>query len=329
MGFFDFLKNLFRSTPKKRLPNLTPPQQGLGTDELTRRLGLSLEDIERVPVDYHKFDIPKKSGGMRSITAPNMSLKLIQRRILNRLLNKLSCHGCATGFEKGHSIVTNANVHVGSEVVLKMDIIAFFTSTSADRVRGYFYGIGWGKEATDILVRLCTHNDRLPQGAPTSPRLSNLVNIEMDARLCGWAQKVRAVYTRYADDLTFSFADPDNSATIGSVSQNPKTLEKVYGQYQPHDLLTSTIRMTKKVLAEYDYELHNKRKLNIRRRHQHQRVCGLVVNERVALPRKTRRRLRAIRHHIDNGKSATLTARQLAGWDALEQMIAAQAANNE
>ena len=318
MGFFDFLKNLFGSTPKKRLPNLTPPEQGLGTDELARRLGLSVENLERVGVDYHKFDIPKKTGGTRTITAPNPSLKLIQRRILNRLLNKLSCHGCATGFEKGHSIVTNANVHVGSEVVLKMDVIAFFTSTSADRMRGYFYGIGWGQEATDILVRLCTHNDRLPQGAPTSPRLSNLVNIEMDARLCGWAQKVGAGYTRYADDLTFSFADLGDSASLTRIGRN-----------HPHDLVTSTIRITKKILHEYGYELHNKRKLNIRRRHQQQRVCGLVVNERVALPRTTRRRLRAIRHHIDNGKSATLTAKQLAGWDGLEQMIAAQTADSE
>lgn len=329
MGFFDFLKNLFGSTPKKRLPNLTPPEDGLGTDELTRRLGLSVENLERVGVDYHKFDIPKKTGGTRTITAPNPSLKLIQRRILNRLLNKLNCHGCATGFEKGHSIVTNANVHVGSEVVLKMDVIAFFTSTSADRVRGYFYGIGWGKEATDILVRLCTHNDQLPQGAPTSPRLSNLVNIEMDARLGGWAQKIGAAYTRYADDMTFSFSQLDNPASLTTIGRNPKTMEPVKSRMHPHDLVTSTIRVTKKILHEYGYELHNKRKLNIRRRHQQQRVCGLVVNERVALPRKTRRRLRAIRHHIDNGKSATLTAKQLAGWDALEQMIAAQTADSE
>ena len=329
MGFFDFLKNLFGSTPKKRLPNLTPPEQGLGTDELARRLGLSRENLEQVPVDYHKFNIPKRSGGMRSITAPNTSLKLIQRRILTRLLNKLTCHGCATGFEKGHSIVTNANVHVGSEVVLKMDIIAFFDFTSANRIRGYFYGIGWGKEATDILLRLCIRGGSLPQGAPTSPRLSNLVNIEMDARLCGWAQKVGAAFTRYADDLTFSFPQLDNSASLTTTGQNPKTMQPVKSRMHPHDLVTSTIRITKKILHEYGYELHNKRKLNIRRRHQQQRVCGLVVNERVALPRKTRRRLRAIRHHIDNSRTATLTPKQLAGWDALEQMIEAQTHDSE
>ena len=86
-------------------------------------------------------------------------------------------------------------------------------------------------------------------------------------------------------------------------------------------MISSTIRMTKWVLAEYGYQLHNKRKLNIRRRHQQQCVTGLVVNDRVNLPRKTRRWLRAVRHHHETSRRATLTQKQLAGWTALEQMI--------
>ncbi|MBE0534363.1 MAG: RNA-directed DNA polymerase [Phycisphaerae bacterium] len=324
MGFFDFLKRLFSSEPERRAPRLVAPEPGLGPDELARRLGLSVQQLESTPCDYHEFAIRKRSGGTRQITAPNRQLKTVQRKILKRLLGRLCCHPCATGFEKRHSIVTNAAVHVGADAVLRMDMIAFFRMTTAERIRGYFYGIGWGKEATDLLIRLCTHNGALPQGAPTSPRLSNLVNIEMDTRLACWARKIGAAYTRYADDVTFSFPDLDASAPGPAFDQNPKTLESIRRD-EGDALITSTIRMTKKVLGEYGYELHNKRKLNIRRRHQQQRVCGLVVNEKVALPRRTRRWLRAVRHHHATGRRATLTAQQLAGWDALEHMIALQA----
>ncbi len=332
MGFFDILKMIFGccpSGPKLRKLNLTPPDPGLGPEELARRLELPLDQMLSVGADYFHFDIPKRRGGKRGITAPNPALKQIQRRILRRLLNRLNTHSAAMGFEKHESIVTNALCHVGSEVVLRMDFIAFFNSTTVDRLRAYFYGIGWGKEATDILIRLCTHNGSLPQGAPTSPRLSNLINIEMDARLDGWAKKVGAIYTRYADDMTFSFAQLAYPLAITQRAQNPRTLEHISKRMEARHIISSTIRMTKWVLAEYGYELHSKRKLNIRRRHQQQRVCGLVVNERVALPRKTRRWLRAVRHHIDNGRGATLTPKQLAGWDALEQMIATQTAGSE
>ena len=140
----------------------------------------------------------------------------------------------------------------------------------------------------------------LPQGAPTSPRLSNLTNYAMDARLSGQAAACGATYTRYADDLTFSFAADSRQA-----------VRKVIGG-------------TKKIVGDYGYRLHQKRKLVIRRRHQRQMVTGLVVNARPALPRQTRRRLRAIRHHLAAGRAATLTAEQLAGWDALETMILRQ-----
>ena len=329
MGFFDILKSIFSfspSGPQLRKPNLTPPDAGLTAAELARRLDIPLDVLFSVPVEYSHFDIPKRNGGTRNITAPNASLKQIQRRILRRLLNRLNTHCAAMGFEKNESIVTNALCHTGAEVILKMDIIAFFNTTTEDRIRGYFYAIGWGKESTDILIRLCTHNGHLPQGAPTSPRLSNLVNIEMDARLDGWAKKFGAIYTRYADDMTFSFASLADCPAITQLGQNPKTLERVKTQMQPRHMISAAIRMTKWVLAEYGYQLHNKRKLNIRRRHQQQRVTGLVVNEKVALPRKTRRWLRAVRHHIENSRRATLTPKQLAGWTALEQMIEKQTA---
>jgi RNA-directed DNA polymerase len=326
MGFLNFLLNLFQSKgPKRRPLNLTPPPDGRTMAQLAPRLGLSDDLLNAVSITYHTFQIPKRSGGLRMICAPSEELKKIQRTILHRLLKRLSSHPSATGFEKDRSIATNASAHVGSEVILRMDIQNFFESTDADRVRAYFYGIGWGQEVADLLIRLCTWNGSLPQGAPTSPRLSNLVNFELDARLDGWARRIGAVYTRYADDITFSFRNLDQMPPIQKTAQNPKTLEKVPQTIQDRQFITATIRITKKVLSEYGYKIHTKKKLNIRRRHQQQKVTGLVVNERVALPRKTRRWLRAVRHHLETGKPASLTAGQLAGWQSLQSMIQKQA----
>lgn len=310
--------------PQRRLPNLTPPEKGREAGQLAVRLGCSLDALAAVAIAYQQFVIPKRSGGQRVIHAPEPSLKKVQRTILNRLLSKLKSHPAATGFERGASIVTNAFGHVGADVVLRMDIKNFFTATGEGRLRGYLYGIGWDKKSADILVRLCTYKGSLPQGAPTSPRLSNLINYELDARLDGWARKVGAIYTRYADDITFSFHDMDNRSSVQIAVQNPKTLEKVPYALKPDHFVAYTIRMTKKVLAEYGYELHTKRKLNIRRRHQQQKVTGLVVNKTVALPRKTRRRLRAVQHHLETGRPASLTQKQFAGWQAFRQMIKEQ-----
>ena len=276
------------------------PPERWGLDELARRLGLSLEQLRTVQLGYRTFTIPKRGGGQREIQAPEAALRDLQRRILRRLLRRLRCHPAVTGFERGHSIVTNALPHVNRSVVLRMDLKQFFISTTAKRVHGYFRTIGWSTEAAELLTRLCTHDGGLPQGAPTSPRLSNLVNLPMDHRLAKLAARCGAVYTRYADDLTFSF-DAQGRASVAS-----------------------TIRATKSIVRFYGYALHTREKLHIRRRHQRQLVTGLVVNQRVALPRPIRRRLRAVAHHLATGRPATLSPQQLAGWHALLSMILLQ-----
>ena len=181
-----------------------------------------------------------------------------------------------------------------------MDLKDFFRSTTARRVERYFRLIGWERKAAKLLVGFCTHEGHLPQGAPTSPRLSNLVNYVMDARLSGVAARLHAVYTRYADDITFSF-DTDNRQAVGHA-----------------------IGATKAIVSQYGYRVHHRRKLRVARRHQSQRVTGLVVNERPALPRRTRRWLRAVEHRRATGGIATLTGEQLAGWRALQRMIETQ-----
>jgi RNA-directed DNA polymerase len=276
--------------------------KGLGVDELSRRLKMSAAELQAIPIAYEEFSIPKRSGGVRKILAPNLKLKAVQRRLLHQLFRKLKAFPLATGFERNHSIVTNAACHVGKAVIVKMDVKDFFPTTSTERVQQYFRKIGWNREATELLTKLCTHQGGLPQGAPTSPRLSNLVNYRLDVRLSKAAAALGASYTRYADDLTFSFAE-----------DRPAAVRKL-------------IHICQIVVREEGYSLHLRKKLHIRRCHQRQIVTGLVVNEKVSLSREKRRWLRAVEHHLKTGRPATLSLAQLSGWKALQSMIAVQGA---
>jgi RNA-directed DNA polymerase len=275
-------------------------QAGLGVDELARRLKMDEAALRAVKVEYRELRIPKKSGEARLLNAPADALKTVQRTILRRLLGKLSAHPSAMGFERGQSIATNAAPHVGAAVLLKMDIRDFFTATSVNRVREYFHTIGWNGDAADLLTKLTTYKGGLPQGAPTSPRLSNLLNYRLDAYLFLVGAALSAKYTRYADDMTFSFSE-ENRAHIARA-----------------------ITATQEAVDEYGYHLHTAKKLRIARRHDRMIVTGLVVNQRLNLPRATRRRLRAVEHHLKTNRPATLTEVQLRGWKAFESMVAAK-----
>jgi RNA-directed DNA polymerase len=300
MGLGEFLKSLF-GLGRDELAERPVPAPRFGLEELARRLGAPPEQLGALAPQYREFRVPKRSGGHRIIHAPAPELKAVQRTILRRLLGRLTVHTCATGFEPGRSIVTNALPHVGKKVVLKLDVREFFPSTGAKRVEKYFGRIGWDAPAARLLTKLVTHGGALPQGAPTSPRLSNLLNYRLDQRLAGAAGRFGAAYTRYADDITFSFARDD-----------PREIRAL-------------IRLVKKVLKEHGYTLHQGRKLQLRRRHDQQRVTGLVVNEGPPrLPRRTRRWLRAVAHRAANGGQATLSPTQLAGWGALLQMVEQQ-----
>lgn len=290
MGFWDWLRN----------------GRGHGLGELARRLGISEQDLQLLTPSYREFTVPKRSGGVRRIHDPEPVLKDVQRCILRRLLARLKAHPAATGFERGRSIVTNARPHVGQAVLLRLDLRDFFTSTRSARVRDYFRRIGWNRPAAKILTRLCTWEESLPQGSPCSPRLSNLVNFRLDARLAGIARRFGGVYTRYADDITVSFAQDDGRSV--------RTVQSLLAR----------------ALRETGYRIH-RRKLSHRRRHQRQLVTGLVVNERVQLPREVRRWLRAVDHRLHqpsqgSGPEPTLSPTQRAGWRALERMIRTQAA---
>ena len=298
MGLWDSIRGLFKGEDARA------DSGGLGVDELARRLGVGEAELRALAPRYRTFAIEKRSGLQRIIEEPEADLKRMQRLILRRLLGRLRSHPAAHGFERSRSIVTAALPHARRAVVLRMDVHDFFHSTSRERVLRYFRRIGWGAEAAGLLTKLCTSRGGLPQGAPTSPRLSNLLNFRLDARLSALARAHGASYTRYADDMTFSFSSDE------------------------HESIVAVIQTTKKALRDEGYRLHTDRKLRVLRPHMRQTVAGLVVNDGVRLPRTTRRWLRAVEHRASLSIETTLTPAQLQGWRALQHMVEEQSKGN-
>lgn len=174
----------------------------------SRLLGVELDYLHKIlfanECFYAQKSIPKRSGGYRLLEIPALELKSIQRWILDNILKNISVSKFAMGFRDHKSIVDNAKVHLNKQCVINMDIKDFFPSISFEQVFRIFYYFGYTKEVSFFLARICTFKGHLPQGAPTSPYLSNIIALKLDARLSALAKTYQADYTRYADDLTFS-----------------------------------------------------------------------------------------------------------------------------
>ena len=254
---------------------------------VTSKSNYKSETGKRLDHMYLKWTLPKKSGGVRIISAPAPSLKIVQRRILEKLLDPLGFHSCAYGFAKGRSIKDNALVHVGNPIVANVDISNCFPSVRWPLVLGVMrrdLGSQLSPSAISTLVDICTAEGGLPIGAPTSPSLLNRVLLVSDRILEGESKKRSCNYSRYADDLTFS------------------------GEHGAIEM----IGVSKGVLGRIGLSLDPK-KTNIFRKGRRQAVTGLVVNQQVSVPRRIRRRLRAAVHSAENGKPIT--------WQGTEQSL--------
>ena len=170
--------------------------------------GLSQIEFEKVlihiPEQYRRFRLGKRSGGFRVISAPEGKLLVLQQQIYSRILQQVPLHPAATGFRQGKSIADNVRPHLGKKEILKTDLKDFFGSIHQYRVRKVFEQLGYPAGVSVILAQLCCLKKCLPQGAPTSPALSNIIASRMDEKLEGLARYYHLDYTRYADDLTFS-----------------------------------------------------------------------------------------------------------------------------
>lgn len=157
---------------------------------------------------YRPLTRAKSNGAPRQLYAPSPALKALQQTLLREYLATLPLHWAVTGFRRKFSVADNARRHLGQAVVAAADITDFFDHTGAQRVRAFFAAQDWDEVAAAVLTGLCTFRGALPQGAPTSPALSNLVNAPLDEALAALARQSNACYSRYGDDLTFSWPNP-------------------------------------------------------------------------------------------------------------------------
>jgi RNA-directed DNA polymerase len=179
-----------------------------GLDDLSRVTHLSkglLYRLSKFPnKNYLLYDIPKPGGKVRQITQPSRQLKAVQSWILRNILDHLKAHPACKGFEKQKNIRDNALPHVGALSVICLDLDDFFPTVSASRVWTIFQTLGYSPFVSTMLTSLCTYDAALPQGSPASPKLANLAVYSLDSRLSGYVGSKGIIYTRYADDLTFS-----------------------------------------------------------------------------------------------------------------------------
>ncbi len=218
---------------------------------------------------YKIFKQKKKSGrGYRHICAPSRELKGIQQWINVFILHDVSLSNHAVGFRKGLSIKDNAKPHLKQDFVCTIDIEDFFPSIGAKRVTAIFKSIGFPKDVAGSLSRLTTFKKRLPQGAPSSPQLANIVLRRLDMRISQYCSKRQWHYTRYCDDISISGE----------------------GGISPHEL-----KLLEEIVNSEGFKV-NHRKTRIKRRNSRQEVTGLVVNDTPHLARQRRKNLRAMFH---------------------------------
>ena len=234
---------------------------------------------------YSSFSVPKRSGGERVICAPNEDLKCIQKKLASLLINKrVEMHKddnpprvLSHGFEPGKDIFSNSKIHCKKRFVFNLDLEDFFGSIHFGRVVGYFEknrSFELSHEVAVAIAQLCCYQGKLPQGAPTSPVLANMVSEILDYKLLSIAKKYRVDYTRYADDLTFSTNDP-----------------KFLANYDPfYREVNGTIR-------RYGFAI-NEKKTRLQYRDSKQTVTGLVVNRKINIDRDYYKQTRAMAHQL-------------------------------
>lgn len=291
------------------IPPLATPAQlaewlGLSAEELDwfcdERNGQSRAQTPQL-LHYHHILTRKRNGTLRLLEAPKARLKAIQRRILREILACVPVHERAHGFVPGRSCLTGAQIHAAEALVASFDLAAFFPSIGAPRVHGIFRSLGYPWAVARHLTGLCTTitpSDvitrqqaapcdcatlratygvrHLPQGAPTSPALANLVAWRLDLRLHGLARAADVNYTRYADDLAFS-GDANFAKSIGRFNTSVATIVGEEGFCLKHA------------------------KTRIMPRHQSQRVTGLVVNAHINVRRADFDTLKATLHNCVRG----------------------------
>jgi hypothetical protein len=306
---------------ENELPPIDSPQK------LAEAMGLTLPELRHLAfhreaaakIHYRRFTIPKRDGTARAIWAPLPRLKAAQRWILRNVVERLPVHGNSHGFLADRSIKTNAAAHQDAQIVLKVDLKDFFPTVTFRRAKGIFRRAGYRDQIATLMALLCTEAPReivehegktyyvalgprcLPQGAPTSPALTNTLCLRLDRRLTGLARRLGWRYTRYADDLTFSLPEghkdkPKLGVLLGSIGR---------------------------IARDEGFHVHPD-KTHVARKGGRQKVTGLVVNGSGGprVPRALKRQIRAAIHNLSRGKPLKPgeTPARLAGYAAYIHM---------
>lgn len=240
---------------------------------------------------YHQFDITKKSGGVRTISAPSNELKDIQRKLSDLLLNckevihfdnKIKCT-LSHGFERERSIITNARIHRGKKNVLNLDLADFFGSFNFGRVRGYFIAnrdFNLDPHIATTIAQIACYKDSLPQGSPCSPVIANLITNSLDIKLSKLAKRNGCSYTRYADDITFSTRKKSFPTAIVKDLENMTLGTKLLGEIRRAGFSV------------------NPKKTRLQFKDSRQEATGLVINKKVSVKSEYWRTTRAMAHSL-------------------------------
>lgn len=220
--------------------------------------------------NYKVYKIKKRNGKYRTIYEPNLVLKHIQKQILINILNNKSIAKYAKAYHKGISLKDNAIPHINKKIILKLDIKNFFENISFLDVYNSCFSIEYfPKSVGFILTYLCTYDNHLTQGSPTSAYISNLIMKEFDEEIGNWCNINDISYTRYSDDMTFS------------------------GNFNPSELIIKI----RKMLYKLGLELNND-KIHIVNKSQSQNVTGIIVNEKLQVNAKYRNKIRQEIYYI-------------------------------
>lgn len=250
--------------------------------------------VNRADLRYRNFDIPKRSGGRRHISAPPSDLALVQRRLSNLLQDCLDSFGAGDrqprdqfshGFRRGRSIISNAVMHTTRRYVFNTDIVDFFGSINFGRVRGYFLKdnrFALNEEVATVLAHIACYNNQLPQGSPCSPVIANLIGHVLDVRLVRLARQIGCIYSRYADDLTFS--------------TNKRSFPTEVAEQSQGHVWTAGAELLH-LVNQCGFDL-NPSKTRMQYRDSRQEVTGLTVNRGIGVRNEYAHTVRAMVHRL-------------------------------
>lgn len=251
--------------------------------------------------NYSTFEVKKKGGGVRTICAPVENLKGVQRSLSELLLDCIDVinnetkprKSLAHGFVRNKSIITNAETHKGNKNVLNIDLENFFGEFNFGRVRGFFIKnrhFELNPNVATVIAQLSCFNNELPQGSPCSPVISNLITHALDVRLANLAKRNSCIYTRYADDITFS--------------TRLKTFPtEIMGEPTPNEFVPSP-ELTREI-SRAGFKINHK-KTRIQYKESRQDVTGIVVNKKLGIKREYRQLTKAMCHSLFHRGSYTI-----------------------